>query len=96
MIGRNCEKFCSCSNECKRKFKGCKCSKGCVSCPCKVKKRECDPDICKCGAKDFDEGKCRNNQLQTNKLKVFFFHFNSNSYIYSFLNFRNYVWENPF
>ena len=54
-----CEKTCSCSNTCHRKFGGCRCAaKGKVCrendrCECWALNRECDPELClSCGAHD--------------------------------------------
>jgi hypothetical protein len=47
-----CEKTCSCSKSCSRRFEGCRCSKRskcCAqddSCECFRMNRECDPDLC--------------------------------------------------
>jgi hypothetical protein len=54
--GTYCEKYCSCSTDCERKFPGCNCSSvknPCIktlntSCLCVQEMRECDPDICRC------------------------------------------------
>ena len=45
-----CEKFCSCTKECCRRFRGCQCVDGRCrgnECPCFRSHRECDPDQCR-------------------------------------------------
>ena len=42
-----CEKYCACAKDCKNRFPGCVCTRGCrtSSCPCFLGDRECDPGI---------------------------------------------------
>ncbi|KAH9822919.1 SET (Su(var)3-9, Enhancer-of-zeste, Trithorax) domain [Teratosphaeria destructans] len=69
-----CEKTCSCSTDCARKFPGCSCKRGgkkvCFEderCLCSQLGRECDPDLCgSCGVVDivdpmnrYDEEICK-------------------------------------
>ncbi|RMZ72227.1 set domain-containing [Pyrenophora seminiperda CCB06] len=58
--GINCEKTCTCSQSCNRRYPGCSCAKGlgkrvCVwaTCLCVKFNRECDADLCgSCGASE--------------------------------------------
>lgn len=47
-----CEKYCGCSLDCPRRFKGCNCKPdsecSSMKCTCYASSRECDPDVCKC------------------------------------------------
>ncbi|KAF2771018.1 SET domain-containing protein, partial [Teratosphaeria nubilosa] len=65
-----CEKTCSCSSECARKFPGCNCKRGgkkvCFEderCLCSQLGRECDPDLCgSCGVVDVVDPMNRYNE----------------------------------
>ena len=45
-----CQKYCYCKDTCKHQYPGCECMDTCnaKSCLCYSKKRECDPELCKC------------------------------------------------
>lgn len=75
----HCEKSCGCADNCRRRFKGCRCKKTCFlddRCECYAANRECDPQLCHdCGVEevldpsnkyrdDMRQGRCRNNRLQ--------------------------------
>ncbi|PWA37158.1 histone-lysine N-methyltransferase EZA1 [Artemisia annua] len=45
-----CEKYCGCQKSCRNRYKGCHCTKSQCrgqNCPCRVARRECDPDVCR-------------------------------------------------
>eukprot|EP00055_Hartaetosiga_balthica_P008189 m.29562 g.29562 ORF g.29562 m.29562 type:complete len:872 (+) comp6166_c0_seq1:162-2777(+) len=66
-----CGKYCQCSTDCKRRWRGCKCRGMCVNgiCPCVAAVRECDPDLCtSCGAGEM-EPPCKNVALQRRQHK---------------------------
>ena len=64
-----CEKYCGCDIDCKRRFPGCHCKLSqCQTraCPCFAANRECDLDLCQCGAGSNNEVtmKCKNVGIQ--------------------------------
>lgn len=76
----HCERFCGCSDECGRRFKGCTCAGSCFRdnrCACWALNRECDPWLCSCGVLEVLDPSnkynvevrqakkcCKNNRLQ--------------------------------
>lgn len=75
----HCERACGCSDNCRRRFRGCRCKKTCFlddRCDCFAANRECDPMLCHdCGVEevldpsnkyrdDIRNGRCQNNRLQ--------------------------------
>lgn len=66
--GKNyCEIFCSCSKNCKNKFRGCVCKGRCdaKSCPCFAAVRECLVGQCGCKPSTSGEGTCVNMKIQS-------------------------------
>ena len=56
-----CEKFCACGPSYRNRYRGCKCKLGdcrTQACPCWVAGRECDPDLCSCGAPSYACTEC--------------------------------------
>ncbi|CRK97035.1 CLUMA_CG010299, isoform A [Clunio marinus] len=67
-IGNCCEKYCNCSLKCSNRYPGCSCKGRCNTklCGCRLALRECDPDVCKCDARQPDNDKliCDNVNIQ--------------------------------
>ncbi|KDR78331.1 hypothetical protein GALMADRAFT_155285 [Galerina marginata CBS 339.88] len=72
---QRCQRSCRCSMSCKIRWKGCNCTRNrpCgpddYDCPCRVRMRECEPDLCVgCCARGTAE-KCLNTDLQKGRFQ---------------------------
>ncbi|KIM45374.1 hypothetical protein M413DRAFT_442043 [Hebeloma cylindrosporum] len=81
---QRCQRGCRCAKTCELRFKGCRCShkktprgvRVCgpsTNCPCRLRNRECDPELCKgCNARSDSSGdkkNCKNVDIQKGRFQ---------------------------